>query len=159
MGFWLGKVHKGKRCEHKDWKYILWCYMGRVKSIVRDEKAILKESLKGPKKVILSYCTKAFYLKYTKHSRLASCTPRLTGIPRNWSLVTSCRKASGDHKQVVTSIVDSIFLSVKWGSQTCWSWNDSLIISHKMTVDPKNLYFCHFYSDYSLCCHALMPGN
>lgn len=38
--------------------------MGRVKSVIRDEKAILKESPKGPKKVILSYLTKAFSLKY-----------------------------------------------------------------------------------------------
>lgn len=54
-----------------------------VKSAIRDEKAILKESPEGPKRVLLSYNTKAFSLRYIKHSRLPSCTPGLTGIPRN----------------------------------------------------------------------------
>lgn len=109
MGFWLGSVHRDKRCEDTNWKHVLWWHRRRLKSAVIDEKAILKESPKGPKEVIVSYHIKAFSLKCIKHSRLASCTPGLTGTPRNSQSVPSCRKASGDHEQVVTSVGNSIF--------------------------------------------------
>lgn len=84
-----------------------------MKSGVIDEKAILRESPRGPKKVVFSYHTKAFSLKYINHSRLAYCTPGLTRTLRNSNSVPSCHKASGDHEQVVASVGDSIFLFVK----------------------------------------------